>query len=127
MTNTPVSVLVVDDQASFRALVRDLLASVPDFEVVGEAEDAASSFSLVEQLKPDLVLMDIEMPKMNGLDAASYIKERHPGIKIVLMTAYHLREYQQEVKRRGLTHLIPKERWSVELLRQAVGAGDEHS
>jgi hypothetical protein len=48
------------------------------------------------------------------------MKGQYPEIKIVLMTAYHLREYQQEVKRRGLAHLIPKERWSVDLLRQAI-------
>ena len=76
--------LIVDDDARFRRQVKEHLASEPDIEVVGEAADAHEAILKVKELKPDLVLMDVRMPGMSGIDATRQIKEDMPDVKVIM-------------------------------------------
>lgn len=82
----PVAVLVVDDQATFRRALRDLLAAMPGFEPVGEAASGAEALELAARLGPDLILLDVRMPQMDGLETARRLHERGHDAVIVLIS-----------------------------------------
>jgi DNA-binding NarL/FixJ family response regulator len=86
-------ILLADDHAVLRAGIRTLLGLEPDMEVVGEAEDGLQAIAQVKKLQPDLVLMDLSMPLMNGTEAIRQIKHRSPGTKIVVMTVHKSDEH----------------------------------
>lgn len=87
MTNSsPIRVLLVDDHSLFRRGIASLLASEPGFEVVGEVSDGADAVDLASTLMPDVVLMDLNMPRMTGLEATQQILKEFPYVKIVILT-----------------------------------------
>jgi DNA-binding NarL/FixJ family response regulator len=79
-------VLIADDHREFRRVVHDFLDHLANVSVVGEAEDGDDAITKVEKLFPDVVLMDISMPLMNGIEAARVIKQRWPGTKVLIAT-----------------------------------------
>ncbi|MEU0491188.1 response regulator transcription factor [Nocardiopsis sp. NPDC006139] len=81
-------VLLADDEAMMRAGLRAILSAASGFEVVGEAADGAEAVSLTAEHRPDLVLMDVRMPRMNGLDAAEAIAAAHPATSVVVLTTF---------------------------------------
>lgn len=81
-------VLVVDDSSGFRGLLQMFLSSVPDVEVVGEAADGVEAITAVLRTKPDLVLMDVRMPALNGLQATKRLRTAGESARIVLLSAY---------------------------------------
>lgn len=83
-----IRVLVVDDHPVVRTGVQGMLASHADFDVVGEASDGEEAVSQVEVLQPDVVLMDLRMPGVDGVDATKRIRQRHPGVQVVVLTTY---------------------------------------
>lgn len=89
----PYSVVIVEDHRILREGLRSLLSSNLDFKIVGEAEDGLSAIRLIEEVKPDLVLMDLSMPKMSGLDAIREIKKEYPDTKILVLTVHKAEEY----------------------------------
>jgi len=111
-----IQILLVDDHTIFRAGVRVLLEMQPDFKVVGEAEDGAIALTLVRQLQPDVVLMDIAMPGVDGLSAARQIKELTPSTKIILLTQHENREYIQPALKIGAEGYVLKRAAADELV-----------
>jgi two-component system, NarL family, response regulator NreC len=89
----PCRIIIVEDHTILRQGLRVLLSSDPDFEIVGEAEDGRESVRLAETLSPDLILMDLSMPKMTGTEAISEIKKRNTDTKIVVLTVHKGEEY----------------------------------
>jgi DNA-binding NarL/FixJ family response regulator len=95
----PVQTLIVDDSPRSRAGLRALLTTSSKVEVVAEACSGSEAVEQVEQYRPDVVLMDVRMPGMDGLTATRYIKKKWPQIRIVLLTMYD--SYYQEAKAAG--------------------------
>ena len=83
-----ISVLIVDDHALLRKLLRRHLASQNDIVVVGEAEDGPEGIAKAEELQPDVILMDVAMPGMDGIEATRFICERLPQVKVLILTLY---------------------------------------
>lgn len=88
-----IKVLIVDDHTLVRDGIRALLALVADVKVVGEAANGREALEQVEKLTPDIVLMDLAMPIMNGLEATRRIRKKFPGTKVLVLTQYEDREY----------------------------------
>jgi DNA-binding NarL/FixJ family response regulator len=82
----PVRVLVVDDSEVFRNVLRAVVAATPGFEVVGAAASGHDALDLVDRVAPQLVLMDVRMPGLDGTETAELIARRHPAVRIVLLT-----------------------------------------
>jgi DNA-binding NarL/FixJ family response regulator len=87
-TSGPVRLLIADDHAFTRRGLRALLALVPSVDVVGEAEDGAAAVALAASLLPDVVLMDLEMPALGGIEATQAIMAAHPGTGVVVLTMH---------------------------------------
>lgn len=84
----PISVLVVDDHALLREGVRAVLSTQDDMRIVGEADNGRLAVDLYDRLRPDIVLMDLQMADMPGLDAIAAIRDRHPDARIIVLTTY---------------------------------------
>ena len=87
------TVLIADDQSLFRSGLIELLREEDDFEVVGEAADGAEAVRLASDLKPDVIIMDVVMPNLNGIEAAKQIKETVPASNILMLSAYNYDSY----------------------------------
>ncbi len=114
MTDAPVSVLLVDDQSLFRAGIRMLVDSQPDLEIVAEAEDGAVGVRRAVELRPDVVLMDVRMPVMDGIQATTEILERFdrsglPAPKIIVLTTFDLDEAAATALKRGASGFLLKD------------------
>jgi DNA-binding NarL/FixJ family response regulator len=123
-----IRVLLADDQVLVRAGFRALLDAEPDIEVVGEAGDGAAAVRLTRSTRPDVVLMDVRMPHVDGLEATRQIAA-DPALaatRIVILTTFDLDEYVFEALRVGAAGFLVKDTDPVELLRgvRAVAAGD---
>jgi DNA-binding NarL/FixJ family response regulator len=115
MTPT-VRVVVVDDQALLRGAFRLLVDSAPDLEVVGEGENGADAVALVTELAPDVVLMDIRMPVMDGLEATAAIGELGLGTRVLVLTTFDLDEYVFGALRAGASGFLLKDTPPAQLL-----------
>lgn len=82
-----IRILLVDDQEMFRVLLRRLLRKQPDMEVVAEATDGGMAIELVQELKPDVVVMDVNMPGVNGIEATQWITSHTPDVKVIAFTS----------------------------------------
>ncbi|HEY4396936.1 MAG TPA: response regulator transcription factor [Acidimicrobiia bacterium] len=123
-----ISVLLADDQALVRAGFRALLDAQEDIDVVGEADDGEEAVRLAKSLVPDVVLMDIRMPVLDGLAATRAIAadERLSSVRIVILTTFELDEYVFEALRVGASGFLVKDTEPVELIRavRAVAGGE---
>ena len=114
-----VRVLIVDDQEPFRLAARMVVDATEGFEVVGESETGEASVEAAEQLKPDLVLMDVNLPGINGLDATRQILSRSDSVVILLLSTYEEEEYAPRAAECGAAAYIPKSSFSPERLAGA--------
>jgi DNA-binding NarL/FixJ family response regulator len=116
----PIKVLIADDHAFYREGVRALLSSVKEVEVVGEANNGEESISQTSDLQPDVILMDIKMPGMNGIDATRKIHELHPGIGILVITMFDDDDSVFAAMRAGALGYLLKDADKDEVVRAIV-------
>ncbi len=108
-------VLLADDHTLVRAGLRKLLESMPDIHVVGEAGDGLALLALAEQLQPHLVLMDIAMPGLNGLEATARLIKVMPGIRVMILSMHQNEEYVRRALRHGAVAYLLKDSAPMEL------------
>jgi len=111
-----VRIVVAEDHTILREGLRSLLCSNPGFEVVGEAEDGREAVKCVAKFKPDLILTDLSMPKMNGMEAIKEIKRESPETKILVLTVHRAEEYILATFRAGADGYILKDSTHSELV-----------
>ncbi len=121
-----IRVLVADDHTIVREGVRLLLEAQPDIEVVGEAADGKAALELARQHRPDLIVMDIQMPNWNGLEATRAIKQEFPDMHILALTMYESDDYFFQVLAAGASGYLLKKAASTDLIAaiRAVHQGD---
>ena len=123
-------VLLVDDNTGVRSFVRQLFESEPDFEISGEAENGRDAVEKAENLKPDLIILDLSMPVMTGLDAAPLLRRLLPDTRIILFTVQEGREVEQLACAAGIHAVVSKSQAASKLILQAqallVSAEQEH-
>ena len=121
-----ISVLLADDQALVRAGFKALLDAQPDITVVGEAGNGAEAVELAQQTRPDVVLMDIRMPKMDGLEATRQITSALPDVRVIVLTTFELDEYVFTALRDGAAGFLVKDTEPADLIKavRVVAAGE---
>jgi DNA-binding NarL/FixJ family response regulator len=123
---SPVRILLADDHSLVRASLRSLLTDNPGIEVVAEASDGRQAFELVGQHRPDLVLMDISMPGLNGLEATRQIVKAHPNVRVIVLSMHASDQHVLRALRAGasgyvLKGSLPRE---LELAIESVARGE---
>ena len=118
LTDAQVSVLVVDDQAPFRLAARAVIKRAEGFELIGEAGTGEEAVELAGELRPDLVLMDINMPGINGIEATSRIVSQEPGAVVFLCSTYERSDLPEEAGDSGARAYINKEELGPVVLRE---------
>jgi two-component system response regulator DegU len=108
-------ILIVDDHDIVRHGVRDILETQDEWEVVGEGSDGFEAIQLNERLKPDAVVMDINMPRMNGLEATHEIMKLNPNCKVLILTVYDGSRFWPSIQNAGAKGLVSKSRAIDEL------------
>src|SRR5664279_12496 len=121
-------VLIADDHPLIRSGLRALLARESDFEVVGEAADGYQALELVEQLKPDVLMLDVSMPRLNGIDVAQKISEKFPSIRIIVVSIHSDEGYVLRALKAGAKGYLLKASSEGEILNavRAVAAGQAY-
>ena len=124
--STPIRVVIVDDQGMVRAGFTSLLASEADIEVVGDAADGEAAIELVTRLEPDVTLMDIRMPVLDGIAATRRLVEAQVPTKVLVLTTFDLDEYVFEALRAGASGFLLKDAPAEELAAaiRVVAAGE---
>jgi DNA-binding NarL/FixJ family response regulator len=112
------SVLVVDDQAPFRSAARAVLRRLEGFEFAGEASSGAEAIEFVDRLHPALVLMDINMPEMSGIEATRQIVAAHPDVVVILCSTYDGADLPPAAAISGATAYVNKERLAADTIRR---------
>ncbi|RMG98331.1 MAG: DNA-binding response regulator [Chloroflexi bacterium] len=125
MTNQPIKILIVEDHTIVRQGLRLLLESQPDITVVAEAENGREAILAAQKYKPDVILMDISMPDMNGLEATETIHKIHPQTKILILTMHKSDEYFFRALEVGASGYLLKKVATEELIQavRTVAAG----
>ena len=111
-----VRIVLADDHTILREGLRALLTADPDFEIIGEAADGREAVRCVEKLGPDLLLMDLSMPRMSGMDAISEIKKRYHKTKIIALTVHKTEEYLLSTLQAGVDGYVLKDATHDELV-----------
>lgn len=112
-----IKLVLADDHAVVRSGLRMLLDAQPDMEIVGEAESGKQALAQVRQLQPDVILMDIQMPDMNGIEATRQIKEAHGETAVLALTMHEEDQYFFEMLQAGASGYLPKRAAPDELVR----------
>jgi len=125
-SGTDIRVLLVDDQPLIRLGFTMVLGSADGISVVGEADDGAAGVALTESLRPDVVIMDVRMPGVDGIEATSLIASRFPLTRVIILTTFDLDEYAFAGLRAGASGFLLKDARPAELIQaiRSVAAGD---
>jgi two-component system, NarL family, response regulator NreC len=121
-------ILLADDHKVMREGLRMLINAQPDMEVVGEADHGQGAIALLQKLQPDLIVMDISMPELDGLEATERLQGLHPHIKILTLTRHTDKGYLEQMLKAGASGYVLKQSVSEELVRaiRAVAAGQTY-
>ncbi len=121
-----IRILITDDHAILREGLRALLNYYDDVEIVGEAQDGAEAVARAGDLQPDIVLMDIAMPKMNGLEATRVIREQCPATRVLILTQHEDRQYVLPLLQAGAAGIVSKRGLGTDLITaiRAVARGE---
>lgn len=117
-----VRILIVDDHEVMRGGLRSLLESLPEWEVCGEAVDGVDAVEKTKELRPDIVVLDINMPTLNGLEAVRLIRKEVPQTQVVMLSRYEAAEMRAKALEAGAREYVPK---SQNLARELLAAIDE--
>jgi DNA-binding NarL/FixJ family response regulator len=120
----PLKILLVDDEKMVRSALQRLLSTRPEWKVVGEATDGLDAVSKARDLKPDVVIMDVTMPEMNGLQATPAIKKENPSIEILIFTQHDSNQIVREAQNAGASGYLLKSQ--AHWLAAAVDAISQH-
>ncbi|MCB2004283.1 MAG: response regulator transcription factor [Rhodoferax sp.] len=112
---TPARVVLADDHTLVRAGLRKLLESLPEVAVVGEADDGLALLAMVQQLQPELALLDIAMPGLNGLETAARLSRTAPGLRVLMLSMHQNEEYVRQALRNGAAGYMLKDAAPMEL------------
>ena len=123
----PHSVVVVDDQAPFRQAAKAVLRRLSCFEFAGEASNGLEAIELVDTLRPELVLMDINMPEMSGIEATRRIVAAHPDFVVFLCSTYDAGDLPPDAAASGASAYLNKEKFGAEVLRRLWADRSERS
>jgi len=123
-----VRILIVDDHATVREGLKLIIGSQSDMEVVGDAGDGQSAVTLARQLRPDVVLMDISIPGLNGIKSTARLKENHPEVQVLALTRHQEDGYLKQMVSAGASGYVLKQSPPAELLRavRAVASGSKY-
>src|SRR5215831_2482989 len=111
-----VTILIVDDNTQFRALLREIVAEEPDLHVVGEAADGAEAIRLAQELRPDIMLLDLSMPRVSGLEVLRWSKAEYPESKVIIVTVHTEDAYRQAAEASGADAFLLKRTFGTDLL-----------
>jgi DNA-binding NarL/FixJ family response regulator len=114
-----VQVLICDDQDAFRAAAREVVNATNGFEVVGEARTGEDSVLAAGRLRPDLVLMDVQLPGIDGLEASRQIKAAHPEVAVLLLSTYDPEDFAARIASSGAIAFISKAAFGPDRLAEA--------
>jgi len=113
-----VGVVVVDDQLVFRQVAREVIDVTPGFEMLGDATSGEDALPVVDQLAPDLVLLDVRMPGIDGIETAARLRAEHPHVVVVLISIDEAPSMPRAVATCGAAELVRKQDFGPSLLRQ---------
>ena len=114
-------IVVVDDSYIMRILISNIVTADPDFEVVGNASNGIKGLEAIKELKPDLVLLDIEMPVMNGKETLNRVHIKYPKIKVIMMSSHFNDDYIVEFIKSGARAFLPKN-CDIEIILNAINS-----
>jgi DNA-binding NarL/FixJ family response regulator len=122
-----IRVLLADDHVIVRQGIRSTFQNHPEVVIVGDAATGAEAIAQIKKLSPDVVLMDINMPVMNGLEATAIICQRSPAVKVIALTVHDSREYVLQILRSGAQGYVLKDASPEELARAIKAANEGHA
>jgi DNA-binding NarL/FixJ family response regulator len=120
-----VTVVIVDDQPPFRAAARAVVERVPGFRLVAEVDSGEAAVGVVDELEPTLVLMDINMGEMDGIEATRIITATHPGTRVILVSTYSLEDLPPAARSSGAVAYVNKDELSPRVLRRLWESGGD--
>jgi DNA-binding NarL/FixJ family response regulator len=123
-----IKVLIADDHVLVRAGLCALLQNIPDVQIVGEASNGSEALKLIEQYQPNIAIMDIAMPELNGLEAAARITNEFPHVRVLVLSMHATEEYARRAIRAGVAGYVLKDSDAIEfkLAIQAIAAGNTY-
>ena len=123
MASTPLRIIVVDDSPLYRGTICNMLAKEPNLQVIAEADDGLFAVQAVEKHKPDVVLMDVSMPVLNGIDATWIIKSKFPDVRVIVLSMHDLESISEAACKAGACWCLSKGCSSNEIIQAITAAG----